>query len=140
VSGRLILDLKDICGRMVILHDGKIQAAGNWKELMAAPDAVRCLAPVLSMETIDRILNMIGGELGDKTVLADNHSSPLPLADLPLPASILTGVEKVLAPLIKKDETALPPALPVTGIDSVNHEKLAELARRTSPEETSPET
>ena len=47
LTARCITDLHPLCHRLTILHDGHLQATGTLPELLAHPDALRILAPVL---------------------------------------------------------------------------------------------
>src|SRR5215468_1198060 len=59
LSSHLLSDVEDVCDRVVIYYGGRIQAMGTLKELLAKPDAVRITTPVLSRETMERVLDII---------------------------------------------------------------------------------
>jgi ABC-2 type transport system ATP-binding protein len=59
LSSHLLSDVEDVCDRVVIYYGGKVQALGTLKELLATPDAVRITTPVLSRETMERVLEVI---------------------------------------------------------------------------------
>jgi ABC-2 type transport system ATP-binding protein len=63
LSSHLLADVEDVCDRVVIYYGGRIQAMGTMKELLATPDSVRLTMPVLSRETMERVLAIIRSEV-----------------------------------------------------------------------------
>ena len=55
----------DVCRRLAIYFRGQIQAVGTLQELLALPDAIRILGPVLPAEIAQRVLCSIRAELPD---------------------------------------------------------------------------
>jgi len=137
LSSDSISEVRDICDRMAVFHEGKIQGTGTLDELLAKPDAIRFTAPVLPRTTAERLLKIIREDLvGDSKSIetgAENPGHALSDAVQRAPqaeASTTTTVtEKILAPLLK--EAAPEPPLESSGTtaDPVNHEKLAELTK-----------
>src|ERR1700759_4428139 len=58
LSSHLLLNVEDVCDRVVIYYSGKIQAMGTLKELLARPDTLRITPPVLPRETPERVLEI----------------------------------------------------------------------------------
>ena len=56
----------DVCDRLCILHDGKLQALGDLEELLARPDALFVLAPVLPPALTRRLLAVVRQEFPAK--------------------------------------------------------------------------
>ncbi|MBM3822595.1 MAG: ABC transporter ATP-binding protein [Verrucomicrobia bacterium] len=77
LSSHLLSDVEDVCDRVVIYYGGKIQAMGTLKELLAAPDEVRITAPVLSRETMGRVLEILRSEAGSDRVRIDTPTQNL---------------------------------------------------------------
>jgi ABC-2 type transport system ATP-binding protein len=59
LSSHLLADVEDVCDRVVIYYGGKIQAMGELKDLLAAPDSIRITTPSLSRDTMQRVLEIL---------------------------------------------------------------------------------
>jgi ABC-2 type transport system ATP-binding protein len=107
ISSDALMDIKDLCHRLVIFHEGKVQAVGTLAELLTMGAAARFLPAILPRETVERVLKVLREEiLGGAAV---SQTSPAPQegsADIP---------EEIKA-------NAKPN-------DSIDHEKLEGLAR-----------
>src|SRR5436190_12830949 len=77
LSSHLLSDVEDVCDRVVIYYGGRIQAMGTLKELLATPDAVRITTPVLSRETMERVLETIRKDVASDKVRVDNPTQNL---------------------------------------------------------------
>jgi ABC-2 type transport system ATP-binding protein len=77
LSSHLLADVEDVCDRVVIYYGGRIQAMGSLKELLATPDQVRITAPLVSRETIERALEILQREAGDKEVRLETPTQNL---------------------------------------------------------------
>src|SRR4026207_857628 len=77
LSSHLLSDVEDVCDRVVIYYGGKIQAQGTLKELLATPDAVRITTPVLSRETMERVLETIRRDVSDDNERVDTPTQNL---------------------------------------------------------------
>src|SRR5437762_3821243 len=77
LSSHLLSDVEDVCDRVVIYYGGKIQAMGTLKELLATPDAVRITTPVLSRETMERVLETIRKDVASDKVRVDKPTQNL---------------------------------------------------------------
>jgi len=73
----LLSDVEDVCDRVVIYYGGKIQAMGTLKELLATPDTVRITTPLLSRETMERVLEVIRKDVATDKVRVDNPTQNL---------------------------------------------------------------
>src|SRR5438128_2122234 len=71
LSSHLLADVEDVCDRVVIYYGGRIQAMGTLRELLAAPDAVRLTLPVVSRETMQRVLEIIRQDVGEERAEID---------------------------------------------------------------------
>ena len=76
LSSHLLSDVEDVCDRVVIYYGGKVQAMGTLKELLTTPDSVRITTPVLPRETLERVLQVLRAEAGDR-VRVDNPTQNL---------------------------------------------------------------
>jgi ABC-2 type transport system ATP-binding protein len=77
LSSHLLSDVEDVCDRVVIYYGGKIQAMGTLKELLARPDTLRITTPVLSRETMERVLEVIRRDVATDQVRVDNPTQNL---------------------------------------------------------------
>src|SRR5277367_4858371 len=77
LSSHLLSDVEDVCDRVVIYYGGKIQAAGTLKELLAEPDTLRITTPVLSRETLEKVLATIRKDITTGEVRVDNPTQNL---------------------------------------------------------------
>jgi ABC-2 type transport system ATP-binding protein len=77
LSSHLLSDVEDVCDRVVIYYGGKIQAAGTLKELLATPDQLRITTPVLSRETLEKVLATIRKDITTGEVRVDNPTQNL---------------------------------------------------------------
>src|SRR5436189_3775670 len=77
LSSHLLADVEDVCDRVVIYYGGKVQAMGTLKELLATPNAVRITTPVLSRETMERVLEVIRKDVDEQKVKIDNPTQNL---------------------------------------------------------------
>jgi ABC-2 type transport system ATP-binding protein len=77
LSSHLLADVEDVCDRVVIYYGGRIQAMGTLKELLAKPDAVRITTPVLTRETMERVLDIIRRDVASDKVRVDNPTQNL---------------------------------------------------------------
>ena len=77
LSSHLLADVEDVCDRVVIYYGGKIQAMGTLKELLAKPDSVRITTPTLPRATMERVLEIIRGDLAADKVQVDNPTQNL---------------------------------------------------------------
>ena len=77
LSSHLLSDVEDVCDRVVIYYGGRIQAKGTLQELLTTPDVTRITTPVLSKETMSRVLEIIRSEVREETVAVDNPTQNL---------------------------------------------------------------
>ncbi len=128
VSDETLVDLKDVCDRLIIFHEGRVQGAGSLTELLAAPGAIRFLAPVLPSEIAGRIAKMLREEIVKDTTtpvpkIAPPHSiSPLPAAK----ESDTAVINRSLASLTKPTESI---ERTEKADEVIDHEKLEGLTK-----------
>jgi ABC-2 type transport system ATP-binding protein len=77
LSSHLLSDVEDVCDRVVIYYGGKIQAMGTLKELLITPDIVRITTPMLSRETMERVLEIIRHDIDGDKIKIDNPTQNL---------------------------------------------------------------
>lgn len=77
LSSHLLSDVEDVCDRVVIYYGGKVQALGTLKELLATPDTLRITTPVLSRETMAKVLEVIRQDVAADKVRVDNPTQNL---------------------------------------------------------------
>ena len=77
LSSHLLSDVEDVCDRVVIYYGGRVQALGTLKELLATPDTLRITTPVLSRETMARVLAVIRQDVAADKVRVDNPTQNL---------------------------------------------------------------
>src|SRR5881296_3666115 len=77
LSSHLLADVEDVCDRVVIYYGGRIQAMGTLTELLAKPDSIRITAPVLSRQTLERVLETIRRDVSEDKIKIDNPTQNL---------------------------------------------------------------
>jgi len=126
-----LMQVKDVCQRMVILHEGKVQAVGTLDELLAGGEAIRLLPAILPREIVERTLAVLRREI----------AAPMPqeIASKAPPATTQADLRNSppadpLAHLAKPVESA--PTAPASEKkdDAIDHEKLEGLVKPAKPE------
>jgi ABC-2 type transport system ATP-binding protein len=77
LSSHLLADVEDVCDRVVIYYNGKIQAMGALKDLLATPDTIRITTPALPRETMERVLEIIRRDVAADKVRIDTPTQNL---------------------------------------------------------------
>ena len=77
LSSHLLADVEDVCDRVVIYYGGRIHAMGTLKELLAKPDSVRITVPVLSRQTLERVLETIRRDVSEDKIRIDTPTQNL---------------------------------------------------------------
>ena len=77
LSSHLLADVEDVCDRVVIYYGGRIHAMGTLKELLAKPDSIRITAPVLSRQTLERVLETIRRDVSEDKIRIDTPTQNL---------------------------------------------------------------
>lgn len=134
VSDRSLSFAKDVCDRMAIFFRGQIQALGSLDEILAVPDAIRVIGPVLPPGTAERVLTTIREEiLGHSNFPEQNaddvdvlFKSPKPQVLLPDPE---TRESRILTALTQPSEMAATVGTCAEQVETVNHEKLVQLTK-----------
>jgi len=110
LSSDALMDVKELCQRMVVLHEGRVQAAGTLAELLSGGGAVRFLPAVLPQPMVERVLKVMREEIA---------AEPAPVMESAAPVS--PAVSAGGGPVSKPD-------------DSIDHARLEELTRQKKPE------
>ena len=69
LSSHLLADVEDVCDRVAILYNGRVQALGTINELLEQRQQYRLTMPELPVEAMQRILAAVRAELGSEPVL-----------------------------------------------------------------------
>ena len=64
LSSHLLADVEDVCDRIAILYNGKIQAQGSVKELLEEKESLRLTMPALPPEEMKELLKLIREKIG----------------------------------------------------------------------------
>jgi ABC-2 type transport system ATP-binding protein len=141
LSSESLMEVKELCQRFVIFHEGKVQAAGTLAELLAGGGAIRFLPAILPREIVDRVLGVLREEIAGKSiptqpgargseVNSSGASPPVPEKN----AGAVPHADQLLTSLTKPAEGAqAAPSVPKTD-DPIDHEKLKELTRPNNAE------
>ena len=77
LSSHLLADVQDVCDRVVIYYGGKIQAMGTLQQLLARPDSLRIVTPVLPRPTLERVLETLRRDVPADEVLVETPTQNL---------------------------------------------------------------
>jgi ABC-2 type transport system ATP-binding protein len=77
LSSHLLSDVEDVCDRVVIYYGGKVQAMGALNELLATPDQVRITTPILSKETLHKVMDVIRTDAAEDKIRIDTPTQNL---------------------------------------------------------------
>ncbi|MEI6082966.1 MAG: ABC transporter ATP-binding protein [Verrucomicrobiota bacterium] len=66
LSSHLLSDVEDVCDRVIILYNGKVQALGTINELLEQKTQYRLTMPEVSAAGMERILAAVRAELGNE--------------------------------------------------------------------------
>jgi ABC-2 type transport system ATP-binding protein len=118
LSSDSLMEVKDLCDRLVILHEGKVQAAGTLAELLVGGSAIRFLPAVLPKKIVERVLGVLREEILASgpaiTKTAAANANPI--------LTTVTQQPKVSGSVETKAD------------DSIDHGKLEELTKIKKPE------
>ena len=113
-----LMEVTDLCDRFVVLHEGRVQAAGTLSELLAGAGAIRFLPAVLPNEMVERVLDVLR-----KEILSSSDSAA---------AAQLASTPEKNNPALKNDKRgAAESSKPAKSApnDSIDHEKLEGLVK-----------
>lgn len=127
LSSDALMDVKDLCERLAILHEGKVQAVGTLAELLAGEGAIRFLPAVLPGEIVERVLGVLREEILTPVSLA--HPVSAKRSD---PQTAAVSENQMLAPLARAPGTSSRTAESKAD-DSIDHGKLEELTKTKKP-------
>jgi ABC-type multidrug transport system ATPase subunit len=141
LSSDSLMDVKELAQRIVIFHEGRVQAAGTLAELLASGGAIRFLPAVLPREVVERVLNVLREEIFGEPVPAQTTAPPAKTTSMKtLPAVLeknataIPSVDQLLTPLTRPIEIASPASSAPKPNDPIDHEKLEELTKHKKPE------
>ncbi len=77
LSSHLLSDVEDVCDRVVIYYGGRVHAMGTLKELLTKPDSVRITTPLLSRESMQKVLDIIRQDVAADKIQIDNPTQNL---------------------------------------------------------------
>lgn len=72
ISDKSLHNVKNLCHRVAICHGGKIEATGTLDEILARPDLIRSVSPLLSPAMAGRVLEVIRMELTNDVISSEN--------------------------------------------------------------------
>jgi ABC-type multidrug transport system ATPase subunit len=116
ISGDLLPDIRNSCGRFAMLFEGKLQATGTLAELLAGETAVRLFPAVMGRDAVDRLLKVLKEEILGESVAVVAADSPKSAANASLAPTALVS---------PSDTETRSPAVD----DSVDHKRLESLTR-----------
>jgi ABC-type multidrug transport system ATPase subunit len=125
LSSDSLMDVRDLCGRLVILHEGKVQAVGTLDELLSSGSAIRFFAAVLPRQIVERVLGVLRQEI---LVSPPEIKSP-GVSEAPASASVPRPTEERLTPLTRAARGPAPSSVENKSEDAIDHEKLRGLIK-----------
>ena len=136
LSSDSLMEVKELCERFVIFHEGKVQATGTLAELLAAGGAIRFFPAVLPHEIVGRVLSVLRAEILGEPIAAQttapskpaNLSNALPAVDAK-DRSVVTPTDDLLTSLSKPVEGSSPASVGAKPDDPIDHGKLEELTK-----------
>jgi ABC-2 type transport system ATP-binding protein len=134
LSSDSLMDVKDICERMVIFDEGKLQAIGTLPELLSGIGAVRFLPLLLPRDMAERVVAMLREEiLGLSGPAGKVFSSARTNGSTPTSESQEASAGKsagdVLTALAKPGEAAPTKSRKIQTDDPIDHGKLEGLVK-----------
>lgn len=127
LSSDSLMEARDLCQRLAIFHEGKVQAMGTLAELLAPGGAIRFLPAVLPNEIVERVLKVLRDE-----VLAPVSQANLPSASPERPRSAAADAgraDQMLTSLATPVQNVPPVSVGTQTDDPIDHEKLEELTK-----------
>ena len=125
-----LAETKDVCSRLAVFHAGSIGAVGTVPELLAAPDAVSFLGPVLPPAMARRVLDLIREEI-DGNKLQPYSVQPAPSEHLSGNADPAGGelahLTRETASTARANQAKIPS-------DAIDHEQLEKLTKPAASE------
>lgn len=116
LSSDALMDVKDLCEQIVILHEGRIQAVGTLPELLTSGSAIRFLPAVLPNEIVERVLTVLRREILSTTSVTNMAQSSAKAVEVEKPPA------KPKGPAAETPASSKPD-------DSIDHEKLEGLVK-----------
>lgn len=132
LSGDSLLEVKDFCHRMALLHDGRVQAAGTLTELLGSGEALRFFPSILPHAIVGRVLTVLRQEILATSSVGD--VAPELAQKSAEPTLALKQSDQKLAPLTKPQESAPAVSARSGADDSIDHDKLEQLTKNKKPE------
>lgn len=140
LSSDSLMEVKDICQRIVIFDEGKIQATGTLVELLAGGGAVRFFPAILPNDIVERVLKMLReeilGESVSRQTAASSLRTNLSSASSGIPQAEATAVhhsDRLLTSLTKTGEGVPQMSVDSKTTDPIDHEKLEGLTKSDKP-------
>lgn len=117
LTSRSLAEVNQLCDRAAVFRGGSIEAVGTIEELLATDGALQLLAPVLPLAMAERLVAVIRENIAREEISAG-----------PMPRAPVSGAAEpeVLRGGGSADQAL---ALPKPPPDSINHERLAKLAK-----------
>lgn len=138
LSSHLLSDVEDVCDRVIILYNGRVQALGTINELLEQKTRYRLTMPELPAEAMQRVLAAVRVELGKEPDVdhprRDLEQFFLDVVEKARQATTeasgvgpATGVAKYLAGDELLQQLVAQPAVPAEAPKPVDDEKLRKL-------------
>jgi len=136
-----LVEVREVCTRVALYDGGSIGLVGTPDQLLANPAAIRWLGPVLPTATSEQVLKIIRDDTEVKTALNSEDAPTEVTSAASFNNTVAAKADALLRPPGVKAPT--PPFTAPAATDSVDHERLAELAKpagaaRPRPESNSP--
>jgi ABC-type multidrug transport system ATPase subunit len=121
---------KDVCDRICLLCGGWLRAVGTFEEVLAGPDVLSSIAPLLPQPTAEHVLRVISQDLAGATAHPVELSPQPETQSSSLTSPVLfPSPDRVLDGLVKQSQESAPTNQSGKPAAAIDHELLSALSK-----------